>query len=547
MEKSAVDLNQMRSELYRQLLQRNSTQTTAFRDMFEKYQKVVKSKQQLAERVSTLENELSSSQQKLRQVESDLTYVREQTQSGTYSQTRLAALEERLSAAQEETKDALKKYADQATKALALMVSQKELEVDLDRMKAENLNLEDEIVRKNKVISDLEKKINGLETTTEVLKEELRSLQVALVKKEDTLKQSELEKTSMIEQLLKLKNIQAELVNRENMMYEERMGTLGVGSGSASSTEGTEAVEPVSYTLPAKVKKVINTAHQDEINALAFNRTGTTFASGSLDKTVKIWDTKSGNRITTLQGPVQGVMCVQFSENEESVLGTSNENSIRVWSTQTQRVKHTLTGHTAKVYSAKFFVDGQKIVSGSHDRTLRLWDLNKGYCVKTIFCTSSCNDLDISRDSRIVVSGHFDNQIRVIDCRNGETCQEIATAHTGQVTSIEISKDGNYILTNSRDNTIKMIDCRNWQVAKTFRHDQYRNGLNWTKSALSHDGNFIAAGSHDGPVFIWNVRTEAVEKILRDAHRGAVPSVAWHPSGGQLISCDKDKNIVVWE
>ncbi len=109
---------------------------------------------------------------------------------------------------------------------------------------------------------------------------------------------------------------------------------------------------------------------------------------------------------------MQSVMSVDFNKKDDLILGGSTDHSVKVWS-MNGRIQHSLMGHIGKVYTAKFSAS-DRIVSGSHDRTLKIWDLTKGYCVKTLFTLSSCNDLCIlDNDGNVIVSGHLDNGIRI--------------------------------------------------------------------------------------------------------------------------------------
>ena len=132
-------------------------------------------------------------------------------------------------------------------------------------------------------------------------------------------------------------------------------------------------------------------------------------------------------------------MSVSFNYTGDLLLGSSNDNSTKIWSIDTGRLKHTLTGHIGKVYSARF-ADNDTVISGSHDRTIKIWNLAKGYCVKTIFTLSSCNDLvSLDNEGAVIASGHLDNNLRIWDTRSGNIIQEIAGIHFGQITSVEFS------------------------------------------------------------------------------------------------------------
>jgi len=297
--------------------------------------------------------------------------------------------------------------------------------------------------------------------------------------------------------------------------------------------------------VPKRAKKTFE-AHKGDVNSMTFNSSGTILATGGYDSTVKLWDGRTGNSKATLMGNVQSVMAVDISPNNEMVLGASNDNTVRIWTVQQGRSRHTLTGHTSKVFSASFSSDSQKVVSGSHDRSLKVWDLTKGYCVRTIFCFSSCNDLCLDVDSRIICSAHFDAHVRVWDAKTGECASDLVDLHLGQVTSVDLSPDGTKFLTNSRDNTLKIVDIRNFEVSHRFSHENYRSGVNWNGACWSPDGSYVVAGGIDGSIFIWDVKTEKLATSLKGASNNIVEGCSWSFANGTLVSGDKGGVVTIW-
>jgi len=177
---------------------------------------------------------------------------------------------------------------------------------------------------------------------------------------------------------------------------------------------------------------------------------------------------------------------------------------------------------------------------------IKIWDMTKGYCVRTIFCQSSCNSLVLSPDNRMIISGHFDHRLRIWDIKNGDCIEELTNLHSGQITSVTLSPDGRSILTNSRDNTLKLVDLITYKIVQTYKHDLYKSGVNWNSACFSPDGQFVASGSMDGSIQIWNTQTAKYCCSLSSNKKDMVTGCSWHPIGSQLVSTDKAGIITIW-
>ena len=68
---------------------------------------------------------------------------------------------------------------------------------------------------------------------------------------------------------------------------------------------------------------------------------------------------------------------------------------------------------------------------------LQVWGLEKGFCLRTLMCHSSCNSLAITADGSLVASGHFDGTLRFWDMRSGKQAHEVAGLHSQQITSVD--------------------------------------------------------------------------------------------------------------
>jgi len=99
---------------------------------------------------------------------------------------------------------------------------------------------------------------------------------------------------------------------------------------------------------------------------------GCTLASGSSDRTVRVWDirTLQNNVILSIE---DRVTCVAISPDSAGVAAGSLDKVIRIWHLTTGNLLKRLSAHTKSIYCVRFTPDCQFLVSGSLDKTLLSW------------------------------------------------------------------------------------------------------------------------------------------------------------------------------
>ncbi|KAL5698177.1 hypothetical protein ACHQM5_029249 [Ranunculus cassubicifolius] len=116
--------------------------------------------------------------------------------------------------------------------------------------------------------------------------------------------------------------------------------------------------------------------HSHYVMHCTFNPKDTnTFASASLDRTIKIWNLGSPDPNFTLDAHSKGVNCVDyFTGGDRPYLITgSDDHTAKVWDYQTKSCVQTLEGHTHNVSAVCFHPELPIIITGSEDGTVRIW------------------------------------------------------------------------------------------------------------------------------------------------------------------------------
>jgi WD40 repeat protein len=322
--------------------------------------------------------------------------------------------------------------------------------------------------------------------------------------------------------------------------------------------------------------------HGRYITAIAFSPDGKTVVSGSMDKTVKVWNPMNGSLVRTLSGHTDFVTGVGFTKNGGQIISGSldgnliawnaasgarmaashdfqnqvesisispdgtllaagyKDGSIILWGTEDGSYRLMGSKHSDRVIDMAFSPDDTTFASGSADGTIILWSAGAGQ-QKTVLKADRWDVLtvDFSPDGAALASGYAKNALVVWNVSTGGS---IKTLHFGRledapaVSKVAYSSDGKKLMTlleNTGDRTaaVEVLDTSNWEVISLRQNKAfYANPIDFSK-----DGKYFVTSAAN-KVSLWDVEISELTRIIEGLAGKGINQVAISPNNKFIAS-----------
>mmetsp|Transcript_54777 Transcript_54777/g.61234 ORF Transcript_54777/g.61234 Transcript_54777/m.61234 type:complete len:485 (-) Transcript_54777:198-1652(-) len=344
---------------------------------------------------------------------------------------------------------------------------------------------------------------------------------------------------------------QGDDTKKKNISNGNKAGVILVKSKQSSSNR--LKIPTPTWHAPWKLSTVLS-SHLGWVRSIAMDPTNEMFATGSADRTIKLWDLAKASvgasdaLKLTLTGHISPVRGLAFSSRHPYLFSAGEDKMVKCWDLETNQVIRHYHGHLSGVFCLKLHPTLDLLVTGGRDAVARVWDIRTKTQVHVLagHDNTVASLLTRSTDPQIV-TGSMDSTIKLWDLVAGK-CMTTLTHHQKSVRALVEPSFENTFVSGATD-CLKYWQAKDGRFLKSYTgHKAVVNAM-----AVNEDGVLVSGGD-DGSMNFWDYKTgynfqsgsSIVQPGSLDAEN-AIFCTEFDGTGTRLITGEADKTIKIYK
>jgi WD40 repeat protein len=288
--------------------------------------------------------------------------------------------------------------------------------------------------------------------------------------------------------------------------------------------------------------------HRANIEDVEFSPDGRLLASGSADRTIRIWDTDTRTQVAILRGHTHMVKALKFIGDGQRLISSGTDRQVCVWNPHQQdnwpvTVANAVPDYRFRYSRASFSPDGEYLATRNRDDSVSLRSTTKLEEVRRIQALGTSNrGVRFSPRQSFLAAGDANGYLMLLDPDKPHEMTSVAIAPGAEISPVGYSRDGGRLLVRAHNATQTfciicsvpdLVELNRWPIPKDDRY-----------AAFSPDGEFVVTGHLDQTTRIWKV--DDPWQPIRQRPNSSVDGIAFSPAGDMLAIASRTGEAEIW-
>ncbi|MGH2494423.1 MAG: WD40 repeat domain-containing serine/threonine protein kinase [Ktedonobacteraceae bacterium] len=256
--------------------------------------------------------------------------------------------------------------------------------------------------------------------------------------------------------------------------------------------------------------------------------------------TISLWKPGTPQAIVEVPGHTRTIWASAITFDGKTLATGSWDRSIRLWNIEQRRLQRTIIGHSDIILTITLAMNDRVLLSGSRDGTIRIWELPGGRQIRSIRHPGGpVWSLLYLSESDMLAAGADNGLVGLWNLKNGQLVWKTQIEDAGQIVKLLVF-DAQHLLCLTKKGDLILLNLN------SGIHLPLPTQLPMPAGNAIALKNEIVYSDKSGILYCWNTKHNQ-QHLLIQAHQGRVTAMAARPELRILATGGEDHSIKLWQ